>query len=959
MRSSIDYVAPTFASALAVVVAVGCSGGSDVGSNQTGVGGSTSTPSTGAGSRTTTQTDLVGGSGSGGSSPVTSTAGTTNVGTLGGGTTGSAVGGQATAGRGSTASSEGGAATGGAATGGAATGGAATGGAATGGAATGGAATGGAATAGGSISVAGTPGTVAGDNSFIVQSPSGIVDKMDILFSIDNSLSMGDKQQVLAAAVPQLLRRLTNPDCVDSTPNSTVVPVQVADPAAACPTGLQREFSPIRDIHIGIVTSSLGDFGGDVCPEAGAQNQSQNDHAWLVGALPRTNNALPTFLGWTKAEAAGYASSIGPKLTEFKTLVSAAGELGCGIEMPLEAWYRFLIDPKPPTDVTTTASSSNVRGPVDNNILTQRKVFLRPDSLVAIVTLSDENDCSMRDDTYAWVPMTAASGFRMWRGSSICASNPNDPCCFSCMLASNASAACQALDTTCTQSDTSAKLAPAADDVNMRCRSMKKRFGFDFLFPTTRYVNALTKLQLCPDQTYGDLDCDCTAAHANGVACIPGTPVPNPLFQNLDSTYVPTSPVRLDASSVFLAGIVGVPWQDLAVPSSIAATAPLKYQLATELNWDLFAPKDNLTPPLDPLMVEQSAPRNGTQPITGEAIASANATTMANSINGHEWNTVDKDLQFACVFSLDQPIAAADANATRVCDLESACGAAADTDAYKVCARRFDGCSCTLTAAGTTATNPLDPTVSHSPLCQAANGTYGNTQYFAKAYPGLRELQVLRGFYEVSNFSHNNAIAASICPKDLNFANAAGPGYGYNPAVRSLVDRLKDNIGGTCLPQPLVADATTGKVPCSVIEAITPQGAAEGSCNCAAKQRDDVDSATQLAMRKLLERRGICNGTGCEQFCFCQLRQLLTGTPAGDACLNDKNAADTTSPPGFCYVNPPTFGNATLVADCDANEKRTIRIVGNTALGLGAPAKGPVFYSCSGSPYVAGSTATP
>ncbi len=950
MGHSTCYATRTLASIMVLASSFGCNGGSDGGANQAAQGGTTS-HAKGGGGAATTQASAIGGNVSlGGTGTATATGGRSSGGAETGGTTETTAAG----GVGSPTATAGNAAIGGAAT----AGNAAIGGAATAGnAAVGGAATGGTAAGAGASVVAGASGAVTLDHSFIVQSPSGIVDKMDILFSIDNSLSMGDKQQVLAAAVPQLLRRLTNPDCVDPTVGSTAAPVQMADPATACPTGMEREFSPIEDIHIGVVTSALGDFGGDTCPEEGAQNIAQNDHAWLVGALQRTSNALPPFLGWTKTEAAGYASHIGPKLAEFKNLVAAATELGCGNEMTLEAWYRFLIDPKPPTDVTTVNSAMNVRGPIDNSILTQRKTFLRPDSLVAIVMLSDENDCSMRDDHYAWAAMTASGGFRMWRGSTICATNPNDPCCFSCMLASEASEACRALDATCTQTDAAAKVAAANDDVNLRCRSMKKRFGFDFLFPTTRYVNALTKLQLCPDQTYGDLDCDCTAARAKGIACTPGATVPNPLFQRLDSSYVPTGPVRLDASSIFLAGVVGVPWQDLAVAGSLTATAALKYRLATELNWDLFAPKDDMTAPLDPLMIEQAAPRTGTHPITGEALAAPEAARMANGINGHEWNSSNKDLQFACIFSLEQPITAGQTSATRLCDLAEACGTDDGSDAYRLCARRFDGCSCTLSS--TTTTSPLDPTVSLSPLCQAPDGKYGNRQYYAKAYPGLRELQVLRGFYEVSNYSHNNAVAASICPKDLNYANAAGPGYGYNPAIGALVDRLKNNVGGACLPQPLAADATTGKVPCAVIEAITPQGASEGSCDCAAKQRDSVDATTQEAMRQILERRGICNGTACEQFCFCRLRQLLSGTPAGDACLNNPAATNTTNPPGFCYVNPPTFGNAALVADCDSNEKRTIRIVGNDSLGLGAPAKGPVFYSCTGSPYATGTSTTP
>src|SRR5258705_11611474 len=43
------------------------------------------------------------------------------------------------------------------------------------------------------------------------------IDKVDLLFAIDNSASMGDKQDLLAAAVPVLVNRLLNPNCVDSS----------------------------------------------------------------------------------------------------------------------------------------------------------------------------------------------------------------------------------------------------------------------------------------------------------------------------------------------------------------------------------------------------------------------------------------------------------------------------------------------------------------------------------------------------------------------------------------------------------------------------------------------------------------------------------------------------------------------------------------------------------------------
>lgn len=616
-------------------------------------------------------------------------------------------------------------------------------------------------------------------------------DKVDVLLMVDNSLGMSEKETLLASAVTQLLNRLTNPDCVD--PAGTQAPAIAADPAAACPTGLVREFAPVKDIHVGVITSSLGDFGGDVCPEDGAQNVAQNDHAWLLGALPRTGLGAP-FLAWAASDTQDFATAMTVKQNDLRSHIMAATEIGCGYEMGLEAWYRFLVDPKPPVDVLTANQAPNTRGPTDNNILQQRQAFLRPDSMLAILMLSDENDCSLRDTAaYSWVLATASAGFRMWRGSSPCAVNPNDACCYSCMLADaslGVSAACLAQDTSCRQSDSSAKLTLAADNVNVRCRQTKKRFGYDFLFPPSRYVNALTKPQICPDQSYGDLDCDCTEAKAKGAPCVAGASVQNPLFTNLNPAYSPTGPARLDAQAIYLAGILGVPWQDLARDPS--ASAALEYKTATELDWNLFAPKvnedDSLATLGDPLMIESFAPRAGTHPITGQAIAGPDAPRLANSINGHEWNTANADLQYACIFSLDAQLSTGATSAVRTCDIAAECGADNGSDAYKVCARRFNGCDCIQTNTGSS----TDPLVAKPPQCQAADNSYGNKQYFGVANPGLRQLQVLRGFFEATG--SNNAVVGSICPKDLTYANRNSTGYGYNPTMRSLLDRFKERL---------------------------------------------------------------------------------------------------------------------------------------------------------------------
>jgi hypothetical protein len=71
---------------------------------------------------------------------------------------------------------------------------------------------------------------------------------------------------------------------------------------------------------------------------------------------------------------------------------------------------------------------------------------------------------------------------------------------------------------------------------------------------------------------------------------------------------------------------------------------------------------------------------------------------------------------------------------------------------------------------------------SNRSICQNADGTYGNQQHRAKAYPGLRELDVLKGVGK-------NAIIASICARNLKSEDQTD--YGYRPVLRQVLDRLR------------------------------------------------------------------------------------------------------------------------------------------------------------------------
>ncbi|HQB43993.1 MAG TPA: hypothetical protein PLV85_10330, partial [Polyangiaceae bacterium] len=180
--------------------------------------------------------------------------------------------------------------------------------------------------------------------------------KIDILFMIDNSASMGDKQKILAAAVPDLVERLINPICVN--PVSREFEASVG-PEEDCPTGTEREFEPVVDIHIGVITSSLGGHGADSCSNVPSQywNPTTEDMAHLItrGKNDAGNSVTVDtyqgrgFLNWdpTGENNPPGENNAATLKQDFTNLVRGADQTGCGYESSLEAWRRFLVDSAP------------------------------------------------------------------------------------------------------------------------------------------------------------------------------------------------------------------------------------------------------------------------------------------------------------------------------------------------------------------------------------------------------------------------------------------------------------------------------------------------------------------------------------------------------------------------------------------------------------------------------------
>jgi hypothetical protein len=629
--------------------------------------------------------------------------------------------------------------------------------------------------------------------------PAARPDKIDLLFMIDNSRSMADKQKILKLTIPDLVTGLFNPPCVDANDEALPANEQPTSPTGDCPVGSTREFAPVLDIHVGIVTSSLGVDGANSCASApngdtctvspcsngcavGQTNYTEDDQGHLISRQdPCSGGTLPTyqnqgFLVWDPAQMLMPPGDfdIPTFETELTNLVSGLGEVGCGFESQNESWYRFLVDPSPYQTITVGTEEGQpfvVTTGVDQTLLAQRKDFLRPDSLLAIIVLTDENDASMKEyGQYFYVGESLAPNsediFQLPRARAICQTDPTDPCCLSC--GQTAPATCPT-DPTCANPTYTA----TEDPINLREWDSKRRFGIEFYYQPDRYVDGLTQAT---------------------VADVQGNIVPNPIFVAANG-----APAR-DPSLVFLTEIVGVPWQDIArqdangTPDLINGIDPLDptvhggfksyaeliakdangkdffdYDLGNYIDYSTSPATINYGVPLNPLMVESVVPRMGTNaetgqpfgktdPITGDAIAAAPllgtpaaaaGVAQPNAINGHEW-LATADIQYACIFDL--PVA----------------------DQRDCSTGLYPSCDC-------------DIVNNDDPLCAPNPNDMGNNtlQVRAKAYPGLKDLAILQGMQD-------QGIVASICPQQVT--DDTQPNFGYRPAMAALINAMSARL---------------------------------------------------------------------------------------------------------------------------------------------------------------------
>lgn len=202
---------------------------------------------------------------------------------------------------------------------------------------------------------------------------------VDILWVIDNSNSMAEEQANLTANFGVLTETLTNPpdDDRDGMP----------------------DFPAVNDIRMGVVSTDLG-----VAPVTGVIgcDDPDGDDGIMVSTSRATDPACAgRTIGpppWLSYMAPGDPAAFSADFA----CIGRLGTSGCGLERQLEAALRALTD-------KAAAGQPNAG-------------FIRPDSLIVVIWVTDEEDCSA-SDTSIYDPSPAAAT-RLGSYGTRCANHP-------------------------------------------------------------------------------------------------------------------------------------------------------------------------------------------------------------------------------------------------------------------------------------------------------------------------------------------------------------------------------------------------------------------------------------------------------------------------------------------------------------------------------------------------------
>ncbi|MBL8601019.1 MAG: VWA domain-containing protein [Myxococcales bacterium] len=202
---------------------------------------------------------------------------------------------------------------------------------------------------------------------------------VDVLFVIDNSNSMGENQARLARQFDVLIAQLV------TAPR---------DPRTGRPTRQRAE-----SVQVGVISTDLGTPGTAL----GSCDNADGGDEGLLNPI-RYGLAMRRHQPWASSRASIRPARCTNDPAQYPSFLSfaAGGDTdsfredfvcnaflatqGCGLEQPLEAAYRALV----------TRNPRQMPGNGDPNA-----GFVRPDAVLALVVITDEEDGSVRDCRYA------------------------------------------------------------------------------------------------------------------------------------------------------------------------------------------------------------------------------------------------------------------------------------------------------------------------------------------------------------------------------------------------------------------------------------------------------------------------------------------------------------------------------------------------------------------------------
>jgi hypothetical protein len=235
------------------------------------------------------------------------------------------------------------------------------------------------------------------------------VSDVDLLFVIDNSGSMASEQAKIAKELPRLVQVLTTGDRCAGTPEASCTLDDTKEP--------KRHFTAVKALHLGVVSVNAGgiddpkstQLGVTSCAGVGDDGKLQTSVDVAKDGVIAGNREFQDYAQGEVVIDPDPDCDIGdqPRYQEYTAggketpaqvaqkfaCVARLGVRGCSFEQQLESMWKALAPSQGdgPPELYKFLNGSHGQGDGYN------KGFLREDAILAIISVSDEEDCSIKD----------------------------------------------------------------------------------------------------------------------------------------------------------------------------------------------------------------------------------------------------------------------------------------------------------------------------------------------------------------------------------------------------------------------------------------------------------------------------------------------------------------------------------------------------------------------------------